>query len=60
VKQLLDQLPKLPINTPTIDLPNVNVPNVNVPNLPAGAQPPQGGPVDGQSANKLLDFLLSP
>jgi ABC-type transporter Mla subunit MlaD len=53
VKQLLNQLPPLPANTPSI--PNVDVPGA-VNNLP---QPPAGAPTD-QSQTKLLDFLLSP
>ena len=63
VKQLLDQLPKLPGLT-TQQLQDLVQNNVNVPSVPApapaaapGSTPP--APTDG-SANKLLDFLLSP
>jgi ABC-type transporter Mla subunit MlaD len=51
IQQLLDQLPKLPINTPSLNLPAAG----GLPN--AGA--PQAVP-DQRSADKLLDFLLSP
>ncbi|MEA2424848.1 MAG: hypothetical protein QOH13_1258, partial [Thermoleophilaceae bacterium] len=47
VQQLLNTLPKLPINTPSL-------------NLPAAQLPAQGGQPDQRSANKLLDFLLAP
>jgi ABC-type transporter Mla subunit MlaD len=48
VQQLLDQLPKLPINSPTL-------------NLPAAGGPPQPStPTDPHSADKLLNFLLAP
>jgi ABC-type transporter Mla subunit MlaD len=47
IKDLLDKLPKLPVNTPTLP----GAPALNL---------PQSGPTDQQSADKLLDFLLSP
>jgi ABC-type transporter Mla subunit MlaD len=51
IQELLDKLPQLP----------VRVPNLNgvTGQLPATGAP-QGGPVDNRSADKLLDFLLSP
>jgi ABC-type transporter Mla subunit MlaD len=48
VQQLLDQLPKLPINSPTLNLPA------------AGGPAQQSTPTDPQSADKLLNFLLAP
>jgi phospholipid/cholesterol/gamma-HCH transport system substrate-binding protein len=45
VQQLLDSLPKLPINTPTLNLPAAG----GTPAVP-----------DQRSADKLLDFLLAP
>jgi ABC-type transporter Mla subunit MlaD len=48
VQQLLDQLPKLPINSPTLNLPA------------AGGAPQQSTPTDPRSADKLLNFLLAP
>jgi phospholipid/cholesterol/gamma-HCH transport system substrate-binding protein len=51
IQQLLDQLPKLPINTPSLNLPN------------AGSLPSTGAPQtvpDQRSADNLLNFLLSP
>jgi ABC-type transporter Mla subunit MlaD len=45
VQQLLDSLPKLPINTPTLNLPAAG----GAPAVP-----------DQRSADKLLDFLLAP
>jgi virulence factor Mce-like protein len=53
VKQLLDQL-KLPAGAPNIDPNNLT----GQANLPATPQVP--APPDDKSANKLLDFLLSP
>jgi ABC-type transporter Mla subunit MlaD len=53
VKQLLDQLPKLPVTVP-----NINDVTGNLPQL-TPQQGASGGQSD-QSANKLLDFLLSP
>ena len=53
IQELLNQLPKLPINTPKIDLPAGG--------LPGGLTQSKGpGSPDDQSADKLLDFLLAP
>jgi ABC-type transporter Mla subunit MlaD len=52
VQQLLDQLPKLPINTPNLN--DVTGAAGNIPGVT------QNGQVDNRSADKLLDFLLSP
>ena len=51
IQQLLNQLPNLPVNTPTLNDVKANVP---------GLTPPAGGPSDNKSSDKLLDFLLSP
>jgi ABC-type transporter Mla subunit MlaD len=52
VQELLNQLPQLPLNTP------------NLPNLPgvdtSGITGATSQPTDDKSADKLLDFLLSP
>jgi hypothetical protein len=54
VQQLLNQLPQLPANTP--NLPNLpSVPNVD----PSGVTGASSQPSD-RSAEKLLDFLMSP
>jgi hypothetical protein len=49
VKQLLDQLPQLPINSTLQNLPSVG-----------GLTGANSQPVDDKSADKLLDFLMSP
>ena len=51
VKQLLDQLPQVQVGGSTPNLPNVD------PGTLTGAS---SQPVDNKSADKLLDFLLSP
>src|SRR4051794_15456535 len=53
VQELLNQLPKLPIGVP-----NVNNVTGNLPGVPAGGT--QDGQTNDKSADKLLDFLLSP
>jgi len=54
VQQLLNQLPSLPGGLNTQNLNNLTA---NAPQAVTGAQ---GGSTNDQSANKLLDFLLSP
>jgi len=54
IQELLDKLPSLPLNTPDLNNVTGNLPGGG---LTAGAQ---GGQVDDKSADKLLDFLLSP
>ena len=54
VQELLNQLPQLPLNTPS--LPNVNVPGVDT----SGITGASSQPTNDKSAEKLLDFLLSP
>jgi ABC-type transporter Mla subunit MlaD len=55
VQELLDKLPKLPLNTPTIDPGNLTG---TVGGATGGLT--GGGQVDDRSADTLLDFLLSP
>jgi ABC-type transporter Mla subunit MlaD len=53
IQDLLDQLPKLPINTPSLN-------DITGSGALGSLTNPQGGTADDRSADKLLDFLMSP
>jgi hypothetical protein len=53
IQDLLDKLPKLPINTPTLD-------GITGSGGLGSITGPHDGQVDDRSADKLLDFLMAP